>query len=44
MPSEFVDMIEEFAEMDIDDLVSGMSFGGYEEIYDDYYDDFDIEW
>ena len=36
LPSEFVDMIEEFAEMDIDDLVSGMSFGGY--------DDFDIEW
>ena len=44
LPSEFVDMIEEFAEMDIDDLVSGMSFGGYEKIYDDYYDDFDIEW
>ena len=44
LPSEFVDMIEEIAEMDIDDLVNGMSFGGYEEAYDYYYDDFDIEW
>lgn len=46
LPSEFVDMIEEFAEMDIDDLVSGMSFGGSEEAATSgvYYDDFDIEW
>lgn len=51
LPSRFVDIIEEFAEMDVDDLVSGMSFGNKAPaaaidtpLYDDYYWDSDYDW